>query len=80
MESITPYQMTCIILITIAALILTWAFYAYIIYPKQYAKNKAKQEAKERAVVDKLFNEATAGSVHGSYEDFNETELGATSL
>jgi Na+/melibiose symporter-like transporter len=75
----TPYQMTCIILITIASLFYL-LFFLWVRKNYLHAKNKAKQEAKERAAINKLFNEAPSGSVHGSYEDFNETELGATSL
>lgn len=75
----TPYQLTCIILITIASLFYL-LFFLWVRKNYLNAKNKAKQEAKERAAIDKLFNEAAARSVHGSYEDFNETELGATSL
>lgn len=57
-----------------------WLFYSFIIYPKQHAKNKAKQEAKERAEIDKLFSEAKPQREADRYNDFTETPMMATSL
>lgn len=57
-----------------------WLFYSFIIYPKQYAKNKSKQEAKERAEIDKLFSEAKPQRKADRYNDFTETPMMATSL
>ena len=58
----------------------TIAFYFLTIKPTQDEKNILKQEAKERAEVDRFLSETDAIYGKDNYKDFNETELEATSL
>ena len=57
-------------------------FYLFIIKPYQDAKNQVKQERKERDEVDKLLEEYPTHFYRSKrdYEDFDLTEIAATSL
>ena len=76
-----PYS---IILLTAWCLMGLYAASLFI-KDNQNAKNKIKQEAKERAEAEQLFIEAPTGFLQRSceercYKDFDTTELVATSL
>ena len=61
----------------VGALIL---FFFLVIKPSQDAKNKAKQEAKERAEADALFERDRAEVEEFTYGGFEDTELMASTL
>lgn len=50
-------------------------YYFFMFKPNQNAKNKKKQEAKEKSEVDKLFIEIESSILHDSYESFKDTQL-----
>lgn len=68
------YPATVILILAIAL------FYQLIIKPNQDAKNKIKQEAKEKAEIDKLLSATPTFFTQDSYKGFELTELNATSL
>ena len=55
-------------------------FFFLVIKPSQDAKNKAKQEAKERAEADALFERDRAEVEEFTYGCFEDTELMASTL
>lgn len=55
-------------------------FFFLVIKPSQDAKNKAKQEAKERAEADALFERDRAEVEEFTYGGFEDTEMMSTTL
>ena len=55
-------------------------FFFLVIKPNQDAKNKAKQEAKERAEADALFERDRAEVEEFTYGGFEDTEMMSTTL
>jgi len=56
------------------------AYYYLIIKPFQDAKNKHKQEAKERAEIDKIFSQSPTSFLQDGYPGFEQTEMMATTM
>ena len=55
-------------------------FFFLVIKPSQDAKNKAKQETKERAEADALFERDRAEVEEFTYGGFEDTEMMSTTL
>ena len=56
-------------------LIATVLYYIFVFKPNQNEKNKAKQEAKKRNDLDKLYKAAPTGFLHNRYEGFEDTPM-----
>ena len=76
----TTVQEAAWILASVVLIFAVLLFYSCIIKPYQDAKNKAKQERKERAENDKLFEDAPTGFLQRDcsqrcYKDFADTPI-----
>lgn len=61
--------------IALLAILLTILYYKFIFKPKQDAKNKTKQERKERTATEEIFRESPTCFLQNGYECFGEEAI-----